>query len=63
MNDFARLIYNDKMGMENKQVLYKKILKPILIYCALIWDSVANSNIEKIQVVRNKVFKGIRKAA
>lgn len=61
-HDLAHLLYNKAMSMENKLLLFKTVLLPILLYCAPVWGPAANTNIQKLQTLQNKTLRSIRKA-
>lgn len=45
------------LGLENKLLIYKSILKPIWTYGIELWGSASHSNIEILQRFQNKVLK------
>ena len=47
------------MSVSNKILLYKTILKPVLLYGFRVWDSAANFNLQIIRTVQNKALMSI----
>lgn len=48
-----------KLSIKNKILLYKAMIKPILLYASPIWSNAAKSSITKIQRVQNKILRFI----
>lgn len=61
-NDIAHLLYSNNMNLGNKILLYKTVLRPILLYCSQIWGAAANTNIQKVQTAQNKTLRMITHA-
>ena len=49
------------MSLRNKILLYKTVLKPILLNGSQVLGSVTNSNLQTVQMMQNKALKFIRK--
>ena len=49
------------MSLRNKILLYKTVLKPILLYGSQIWSLVAYFNLQIIEANQNKALKSISK--
>ena len=56
-NDLAHLLYSNEMSINNKVLLYKTVLRPIFLYAAPIWVSAANTIIQKVQILQNKLLR------
>jgi hypothetical protein len=50
------------MSIDNKILLYKTVLRPILLYASPVWGSAAETHIRKLQIVQNKTLRIIHKA-
>lgn len=48
---------NSKLSLENKLLLYKSIIRPILTYGAPVWKFTAKSHFKKLQIIQNKTLK------
>ena len=46
-----------KLSIENKLIIYKTIILPLLGYCCVIWGAASNTNIKKVQTVQNKFLR------
>lgn len=55
--DLAPLIYSRQLDNANKILLIKTVLRPIILYAAVVWGYAANSNIQKLQIVINKLLR------
>jgi hypothetical protein len=53
---------NSKLSLENKILLYKRIIEPILAYEAEIWGFASKSNISIIQRSQSKILRMIANA-
>ena len=49
------------LNPKNKIILYKTVIRPILLYGCNVWGKAAKTHIKKIQVVQNKALKIIHK--
>ncbi|GBM46176.1 putative RNA-directed DNA polymerase from transposon X-element [Araneus ventricosus] len=45
------------LALENKLLLFKQVLRPILTYAAQIWGLAAPSNRKKAQILKNKILR------
>ncbi|GBL93385.1 RNA-directed DNA polymerase from mobile element jockey, partial [Araneus ventricosus] len=48
---------NSSLSLENKLILFKQVLRPILTYAAPIWGLAAPSNRKKVQILQNKLLR------
>lgn len=54
---------NSKLSMKNKNLIYKMILRPILVYGAPVWCSAAKTNLKPLQIFQNKCLRLILSAS
>ncbi|GBL87800.1 RNA-directed DNA polymerase from mobile element jockey [Araneus ventricosus] len=54
---FEEPIENSSLSLENKIILFKQVLRPILTYAAPIWGLAAPSNRKKLQILQNKLLR------
>lgn len=50
---------NSKLSQQNKNILFKSLIRPILTYSAPLWKDAAKSHLKKLQVIQNKTLKSI----
>ncbi|GFU02563.1 RNA-directed DNA polymerase from mobile element jockey [Trichonephila clavipes] len=50
------------LSLENKVILYKQTLRPILTYGSSIWAAAAPTHIKRIQIIQNKILRIITNA-
>lgn len=50
-----------QLSADNKIIIYKTVIRPILLYGCYVWGNVAKTHIKKLQVVQNKTLKIIYK--
>ncbi|GFT44183.1 RNA-directed DNA polymerase from mobile element jockey [Trichonephila clavipes] len=50
------LIGRSPLSLENKVILYKQILRPVITYGSLVWGASASTHMKKIQVMQNKIL-------
>lgn len=53
---------NTNTCIKNKMLLYKNILRPIILYSCSIWGFATSSNLVKIQTMQNNTLCAIGKA-
>lgn len=58
---YPLLSRKSKLSDENKNILFKSIIRPIMTYGCPVWYRAAASHIKKLQVVQNKSLKLINK--
>ncbi|GFY08637.1 RNA-directed DNA polymerase from mobile element jockey [Trichonephila clavipes] len=51
------------LSLENKVILYKQILRPILTYGCSVWVAAASTHRKRIQVIQNKILRIITNAS
>lgn len=61
-NDLAHLLHSKDMSIGNKMLLYKTVLRPILLYSAPVFGQAANCHIQKLQTLQNKTLRNITHA-
>lgn len=61
-NTLAKLLYNQHLSLENGCLLYKTVIRPILLYAVPVWGFAAPSS-QKIQTEQNKTLSRIRRAS
>ncbi|GFV67696.1 RNA-directed DNA polymerase from mobile element jockey [Trichonephila clavipes] len=45
------------LSLENKVILYKQILRPVITYGSPVWRATAATHMKKIQVIQNKILR------
>ncbi|GFU20158.1 putative RNA-directed DNA polymerase from transposon X-element [Trichonephila clavipes] len=45
------------LSLENKIILYKQILRPVITYGSPVWGAAAATHMKKIQVIQNKILR------
>ncbi|GFT21219.1 probable RNA-directed DNA polymerase from transposon X-element [Trichonephila clavipes] len=45
------------LSLENKVILYKQILRPVITYGSPVWGATAATHMKKIQVMQNKILR------
>ncbi|GFW93994.1 RNA-directed DNA polymerase from mobile element jockey [Trichonephila clavipes] len=45
------------LSLENKVILYKQILLPVITYGSTVWGAAATTHMKKIQVIQNKILR------
>lgn len=48
-----------RLSIQNKVIIFKAALRPIYMYACPLFDSIAPTNVKKLQVVQNKILKMI----
>lgn len=56
---FPLLGRNSKLSLDNKLLLYKTSVRPVLTYASPVWGNAATSTIYRLQVLQNKVLRTI----
>lgn len=51
------LLFNKKLNIQNKLLLYKSIILPTALYAAPIWAFAAKTNIQQIETFQNKMLR------
>lgn len=46
-----------KLSLHNKNIIFKTIIRPIMIYGFTVWRKAAKTNIKKLQIIQNKALK------
>ncbi len=62
VNKVVKILYpmlsrKSKLNTDNKILIYKQILRPILCYACPIFENLAKVHIKKLQVTQNKIIK------
>ncbi|GFV41019.1 probable RNA-directed DNA polymerase from transposon X-element [Trichonephila clavipes] len=45
------------LSLENKVILYKQILRPVITYGSPVWGAAAATHMKKVQVMQNKILR------
>lgn len=56
---FPLINKKSKLSTKNKIILYKALIKPIILYAAPIWGNASKTLISKMQTVQNKILRVI----
>ncbi|GFV06858.1 RNA-directed DNA polymerase from mobile element jockey [Trichonephila clavipes] len=48
---------NSPLSLENKVILYKQVLRPIITYASPVWGAAAATHMKKIQIIQNKILR------
>ena len=51
-----------KLNLTNKLILYKVIVRPIIMYAALIWSDTSKTNVNTLQIIQNRCLRMILNA-
>ena len=54
---YPMMCRNSKLSTDNKLLIYKAIVRPIMTYAAPVWGYAAKYHINKMQVVQNKALR------
>lgn len=54
---YPLLARNSKLTIQNKNLLYKMVVRPTLTYASPIWSQAAKTHIKSLQVIQNKCLK------
>lgn len=58
---YPLLARNSKLSHINKNILFKSMIRPIMMYGCPVWHTAAKSHTKKLQVIQNKSLKLINK--
>lgn len=50
-----------KLSTDNKIIIFKSVIRPIMLYGCCVWGNAAHSHIKKLQVLQNRILKTIFK--
>ena len=56
---YSLISRRSKLNIRNKLLIYKSIIRPILLYACPVWGDCANVHLKKLQVTQNKCLKMI----
>lgn len=59
MKSLYSLLISPKFTLENKKLLYKSVIRPILTHGAPLMNNIAECHIKKLQVIQNKCLRHI----
>lgn len=48
-----------KLTIDNKKIIFKAVIRPLMMYGCPVWGSAATSHISKLQVLQNRALKTI----
>lgn len=54
---YPLMVKNSALSIHNKLLIYKMIIRPIMLYAAPIWCSVAPTTIKSLQIFQNKCLR------
>lgn len=54
---YSLLRRNSRLSSNNKLLIYRQMLRPILTYGSLVWGTAAASHLKRLQVVQNKCLR------
>lgn len=54
---YPLMSFNSRLRRENKLLLYKAVIRPILLYGSPVWGNCAETHISKLQIIQNKYLK------
>lgn len=57
LNKISFIINSPSLDYQNKTLLYKSVLRPILTYAASVWGFTFNTHMEKLQILQNKTLR------
>lgn len=61
-SDIGSLLNANDLNICNKILLYKSIMRPIMLYAAPVWGCAANSTLKQLQKKQNKILHCIYRA-
>ena len=53
---------HSSLGIKNGLLIYKMLIRPVLTYAPAVWGGTFKSNIQKLQLIQNRVLKMITNA-
>lgn len=53
---------NSSIGIKNGIIIYKAIIRPVMTYAVPVWGGAAVTNLNKLQIVQNKILRSITKS-
>lgn len=54
---YPMLCRNSPLSIDNKLLIYKSYIRPILTYGASVWGNTSNTHLKKLQTVQNKILR------
>ncbi len=57
---YPLLCKRSHLSMENKMILYKSVIRPKMAYASPVWINASTTNINKLQVIQNKILKCVQ---
>lgn len=58
---YPLLSRKSKLSLRNKNLLFRCMIRPIMMYGCAVWHSAAKTHIKRLQVIQNKALKMINK--
>ena len=58
-NLYSLISPRSPLSLQNKLLIYKQIIRPILLYAAPVWCSISNTQMHRLQVMQNRVLRNI----
>ncbi|KAK2578997.1 hypothetical protein KPH14_012659 [Odynerus spinipes] len=56
---YPLMIHDSALTSNNKKLIYKMLIRPIIAYAAPVWCSMANTHMKKLQILQNKCLRMI----
>lgn len=54
---YPMLARSSKLSLQNKNIIYKTMIRPIIMYASPIWCHATRTRLKKLQIVQNKCLK------